>query len=252
MKLALIPPVSLLEYTAETSCQLMLPQLVNNEQYAYTYRQHCEDPDQFVILDNGLAEDAQVNSADLINIAVDFSVDEVVIPDTMYDATRTQEQATDFAQRLRKIWPDEGWPFKLQFVAQGHNRSSVERSMRWAENTRWIDTIALPRHLLETCNDIAIRHKLCLQPGSKPIHLLGGAPVFPNEMQHEFDPRGRVRSHDTSSAFYFAYEKQPLNRPVPVGIKRPENYFDLPAEDFQESYVDLNVSLLMEWTGNDL
>jgi hypothetical protein len=254
MKLALIPPVSLLEYTDETTCQLMLPQLVGNEQYDYVYKTHGKSAEQFIILDNGLAEDAQVSGGELLRIAEEFYVDEVILPDVMKDARASRESAQHFlSDYLWPSWRLDNWPFKLQYVAQGTTFHEVLNEMHWAYDQDWIDTIGIPRHLVEI--DLSIRIKLAYQyrrnGGDKPIHLLGGSPYFPTEIKMGGEWPG-VRSHDTSAPFYFAYYKARLDLPVPDGATRPEGYFERNADEFHVGITNHNVKLLMEWTGNDL
>jgi hypothetical protein len=76
MYLALIPPVSLLDYTDRTDFQLMLPQLVSDDRYAYTYGHHCKDHQQFVTLDNGAAEGIETDPKLLLEMAKFYKVNE--------------------------------------------------------------------------------------------------------------------------------------------------------------------------------
>lgn len=248
MKLALIPPISLLEYTDETFYQLMLPHLIESDVYTYVYRKHCEDPNQFVILDNGVAEAETVSWDQLTAIAVDFDVDEIVVPDVLGDSAATIAQA--------KTWVSEGYVdeyFQYMFVAQGSTYLEFLESIKWAMAQSWITTIGLPRHAIATCNDNRVRQALAMYVATfsqaKQVHLLGGAPSYPRELM-DLSFAACVRSTDTSAPFNFAYAGKGMTSRE--AIKRPDGYFDLDQTTFDHDQTNTNVQKLMEWTGNDV
>jgi hypothetical protein len=247
MKLALIPPISLLEYTDETACQLMLPQLIDDVQYEHVYKTHCDDPNQYVILDNGLAENQQVDGGALLRIADLYGVDEVVIPDVYKDCDETIISAKLFGAHQTP----SARTFNFQFVAQGKTTGEFFRCANWAADQEWIDVIAIPRHMCETGDDNRYALAVYLEKigCEKPVHLLGGAPAVPDEIDL-YDWPENVRSHDTSSPFNFAYACKGLDDGTCV--KRPDDYFNLPSGDFPSDITEYNVMKLMEWTGNDL
>ena len=247
MRLALIPPLSLLEYTDETDMQLMLPHLVLNGAYDYTYRAHCNDPNQFVILDNGAAEGEETDPLSLIRIAADYGVDELVIPDAIKDMDETCERAQDFFQFTRHT--SQTLP-RLMFVIQGKTIEEFVESAAWAQGTKKIDTIGIPRHAIETCDDLEARIKLAEFLWShsrtpKPVHLLGGSHLHPTELEQYKWP-ANVRSSDTSAPFNYAAAGLQLR--VGNEVRRPEHYFYMPAHRFHSRIVDKNVELLVNWT----
>lgn len=253
MKLALIPPISLLEYTDETHTQLMLPQLIYSDAYTYVYNKHCEDPDQYVILDNGANEGEDIDPFKLLEIAYDFGVDEIIVPDVIGSHLETVRKLESFITLIM----DNKIPLsmKLMFVAQGQTlveaKASIERAMQFAH----VRTIALPRHLATTTKVVNARHLLAAWFANKyegqgaSLHLLGGDPGYPTEIadfKHVWP--AIVRSHDTSAPFNFAHANKVLARGNKV--KRPRNYFDLPAMAFEENILRKNIDLLKEWTGD--
>src|SRR4051812_20646349 len=126
MKLALIPPIDLLDRTCETQFQLMLPHLIYDERYAYTYRAHCRDPRQYVILDNGEAEGETIPVWKLASIAMDFGVNEIVLPDTIGNMLDTMEKAEAFIDMATDGFDLVTRAFleyrtKFMFVVQGQN-----------------------------------------------------------------------------------------------------------------------------------
>lgn len=249
MKLALIPPIELLEYTGETFCQLMLPQLLENEVYKYVYLKHCEDSSQYVILDNGANEGEDYGIDDLVRLADIYQVDEIVLPDVIRDPSATRAKA----MTVFKVHP---FPqrFKYMYVLQGTNWDEFVIEAIWALAQPEVDVIGIPRHMIATCKNPAARYRLADQlfkwAPDRPVHLLGGAPSVPFEIK-VFNWPTNVRSHDTSSPFNFAYYGYVLDGGH-VECKRPDKYFTQPASEFDIRITDRNVRRLMEWTGNDV
>lgn len=245
VKLALIPPFELLECTDETTCQLMLPQLAANPTYSYVYQRHCNDADQYVILDNGEAEGKHIDQNDLIKMAFWYGVDELVIPDVMGKMRRTIEKAQTFLAKYGDL------KLKYMFVVQGKSYEEFAESAKWANRQKWIDTIGIPRHMIETCGgNPSSRVMLVSDVGiDKPVHLLGGSPLAPMELKY-FDWPLNVRSTDTSAPFNYAHAHQLLR--CGERVKRPKNYFEIRLEDFEEPTLSENLKDIMEWSGNDL
>ena len=250
-KLALIPPFELLEYTDQTSVQLMLPHLTVNPVYEYTYQQHCKDENQYVILDNGEAEGIHYPTYALIDMALSFGVNELVIPDVIKDSSSTIKKANEFLLELNKRLEDDPkvGNLSLMFVAQGSNAFEFLQSIAWAAKQNEIHTIGIPRHALETCNDVSIRANLAdfamMEAPGKQMHLLGTAPWSITELR-DYTWSDNVRSVDTSAPFNYAY----ANRKIRLGSKvpRPKYYFDLPFESFSQDKLDYNVHWLQEHT----
>jgi hypothetical protein len=247
-RLALIPPIEMLEYTDLTRVQLMLPHLVaESAAYEYTYQRHCQDSRQFVILDNGAAEGVTFPSSGLLDMALSFGVDEVVIPDTIKDIDATISKADRFLQEaflLREpILP------RFMFVIQGKNVAEFKEAILWASRLVSIDTIGIPRHAIQTCDDFNVRGKLAdyameLAPG-KSVHLLGTSGKNITELRDIKWPQN-VRSVDTSAPFNYAYELKYIRKGT--DIRRPPGYFHMPFETFSESHVDSNVNWLRLYT----
>lgn len=254
MKLALIPPIDLLEYTEETNLQLMLPHLLQrSERYRYIYKRHCEDPGEYVILDNGEAEGVTPDWDYLWSLLREYQPDEFVIPDVIADMRKTIDRAKEWRYKFSSSieWSNR----KYMFVIQGRTMEEFKESINWALQRDWIDVIGIPRHCIETLNMRDARWLLAAninRRSKKPIHLLGAAAHFPDEM-HRYDWAAipTVRSTDTSSPFNFAHKGMSLDGDH-LTVRRPENYFHMDLDDFVMDVVDRNVQLLMEWTGNDL
>jgi len=249
MKLALIPPIDMLEYTDETDTQLMLPQMITNDVYRYVYQRHCDNPDQFVILDNGIAEGTPISTGQLIVMAHEFGVDEIVIPDHMAEAKATLDEYTSFWDYARESESLSG--LRTMFVLQGNNKDEFYALADIATAPRFkATTIGIPRHALTTCHDPLIRLKLAkyikARNKKKDIHLLGASPEFPGELRN-FRHTGLVRSTDTSSPFNYAWAGEILHQSN-APVRRPANYFYQPFETFHLDKVEKNIKKIRQWT----
>lgn len=230
--------------------QLMLPQMMKDDVYRYVYQKHCDDPDQFVILDNGAAEGVSFPLADLMHMAKAYGVDEVVLPDVIGDAEATRYKAQ--GAFLRLPWLHES-DLRLQYVVQGSTFDEFADEIEWAAFHSRIDTIGIPRHAVSTLNAEDARFELALQAFEvnpvKPVHLLGGSPVFPAEIG-AYDWPKNVRSHDTSSPFNYAFNQTKLRSGD--FIRRPTKYFSLEWSAFDEECLKENVRDLLGWTSDDV
>jgi len=254
MKLALIPPVDLLEHTARTDFQLMLPHLVRGKvlqsgRYAHTYRMHCDDPNQYVILDNGEAEGQLQSIVDLFRIAREYGVDELVIPDEIANAEGTRKRYEQFRRALETHTTAAFVrDTNFMYVLQGTTYEEFVDEALWAIEEDHIDVLGVPRHMIETLKMEDARFRLAsrlVNESDKPLHLLGNSPLYSAELA-DFDWPSNVRSTDTSSPFNYAYSSLFLDDGLVQ--RRPSGYFNLPHETFNQMCLDRNIQLLQEWT----
>ncbi len=254
MKIAFIPPHSLLHYTERTNYQLYLPHLIKDINYFNTYLKYCSREEQFVILDNGAAEDETLTSLDLVALAMRMRPDEVVIPDVIGDMRATIAAAEAFWFDVIPAKEFTPLPFSLMFVAQGQTFLEVMKSANWACQQDWISTIGIPRHLVTTLGDplarVRVANVIQGHNYSKQIHFLGGNPEFPTEVEFLSDPKvtnqRNVRGMDTSMPFNYAYMGEYVYEESVSVIKRPEGYFSLPDKAFNSEALTLNVEYFLQ------
>lgn len=257
-KIALIPPYSLQEWTEKTDYQLCLPHLLPNKDYFVRYQLYGRDPHHFVILDNGAAEGRLVSLEVLMSHAGRLRPDEVVIPDAMGDKDETIRLAQHFHDEVIPPREFAQMPFTFMFVVQGQTIMEVLESANWAAQQYWIHTLGIPRHLVTTLDDPMARVRIAniIQGHNYPkqIHFLGGNPAFPSEVTFLSDPRvthqDRVRGMDTSMPFNYACAgKSLLDAPTRMTEKvdRPDEYFYLPADRFDDKCVAENVEYFLQF-----
>lgn len=271
MKLALIPPLAALEQTKRTNYQLMLPHLLTDDKYYRTYREHCNDPDQFVIFDNGEAEEVKLNWNALLEWADIMKPDEFVIPDSIGELDATIQLAQHFLQEWASMLPPQ---VQLMFVAQGQNYAEVCRSIQWAASRGRITTIGIPRHLIKTTGDRMIRMRLVeyIQRVNQEqffnhpplqIHLLGASPlwVFEAEIAGHF-LGGKIRGMDTSMPFVYGLEGVRIDEERPGQISRQKDYFNRQpskgADNFTKWHrraqirsTEDNIQTMLRWVNGD-
>jgi hypothetical protein len=253
-QLALIPPVSMLDYTKLTSYQLALPHLMNtNHRYRRHYGHMADSTEHFIILDNGEAEgENKYTPRQLLDMATRYNFDEVVAKDVMGNMLATVESTKEFLN-VYKTYSHRN-EVRVGIVAQGHSKSQVLAFIQYFANEPWTEdlfkTIYLPRHLIGT---LGVRGRVELaQAISKmgiakkyDIHFLGAHHDAPAELTSVVQTVPWVRGFDTSMPFNYAYANSALGE---GHHKRPDNYFDLQEKDFTNPHqVHTNVMTMIRW-----
>jgi hypothetical protein len=262
MWLALIPPLAALETTKRTNYQLMLPHLASNHEYSEHYRALCNNASQFVMLDNGIAESNAWPWDHLCEMAWNFGVDEIVLPDVIGDLDKTIQASAAFINDFRRETP---LGCGLMFVAQGQNFAECCRAITWAAARPQVTTIGIPRHLLQTTGDHMIRFRLVKyiervnqeylfrRPMPIQIHFLGASPLWVREIEvagHFL--RGKIRGMDTSMPFVYGMCNEIISDTVQT-IGRSENFFEWksPQDVRYREKMDYNVDTFIRWANGD-
>jgi hypothetical protein len=196
MKVALISPVP--EHRARnTQYHLLLPHLLERGAYTTFYK----DRKGFKILDNGEAEGYKTTHEDLIRLAQEHKVDEIVCPDVMGNAEETMTAVESFLSDP-VAW---SWSKNFAAVVHGQNPKEVDECMEYYANEDLIHTIMLPRILGRTMGRNArlqaakaLRSNGC----EKPIHCLGAFDWV--EEVCSLGWQGIVRGIDTSLPYCLA------------------------------------------------
>lgn len=260
MKVAFIPPFSLLGQTARTDYQLMLPHLLSNEVYHQRCTELCANPHQFVILDNGAAEGVRISDSQLLLLAGTYRVSELAIPDVLYDSKATLKRMDSFMQIYTSTFGVKNC--QLGFVAQGLNSAESMYTVREVLNGPWepyISTVYIPRLLIQASGDrrerIKVAQRIDQEFGPRlAIHFFGASPLWCSEVQEAARVVPFVRGIDTSMPFNYAYHNirieydtnaYPLDNP----IERPNHYFELSAEHFNTRKLIDNQKTYLAWAG---
>ena len=242
MQLAVISPPSLLEFSAGTTYHLVLPHLLRTARYSRFYH---EAPG-YKILDNGVAEDVNVDDDDLIALMATNNFDELVVPDAMGDCELTIWKMNNF-ERLAKANP---W-YSYMGVCHGTTMPEVMKCIQAMYYSPYITTIGLPRILVDTIHREArvnlaqfIYSHLGLD---KPIHCLGSGsfkqePILLNELGAA-TPRGI----DTSMPVYMGMLLKDIE--TDNYERRPSDYFDRHTGPAERKWIEHNVRVYTHWCG---
>ncbi len=255
VKLALIPPVQLLNYTQMTSYQLVLPHMVKEvDAYRFWYTRMAKSRDNYIILDNGEAEGFNYFSPDhLYGMAAHLGFDEIVVKDSMADMQGTKDLTKQFFDTISQERKTQENGPKFGFVLQGKSMQELMDITRWylEEYGELVHTLYIPRHLISTLSDIHARIKVAKEldrlfkvKGKYDIHLLGAHHHAPVEVVIAEQQVPWVRGMDTSMPFNYGWNKALVGS---GHFRRPDDYFDLLFDDEQKKYVDANVRQFINW-----
>jgi hypothetical protein len=252
VKIALIPPISLLDNIFRTDYQLLLPHLTNDMTYYDAYREARKRGD-FLILDNGAAEGHKADNEELLATAEDIMVQEVVMPDVLGDLEGTKQEVLDFNEHLyRPTNIAELHDFRYMGVIQGQTWNDVITCIDFYNSFDHVTTLGIPRILLDTLGDPEARLSVCRniteRYGSRfALHLLGTNPNYIRELSRfgsEFVALG-VRGVDTSAPFNYANCGKFVEHFD--NISRPGEYFHLDQHHFDNISVKHNCQEMIDW-----
>lgn len=114
------------------------------------YRQRRAEGD-WLILDNGEAEGARVDYQQLLTVAAQLEVQEIVVPDVLNNCDETIKHARNFFSYLfggthpYLTSPLQYYNFQFMGVIQGQILAEYLKCLHFFEREAWISTLALPR-----------------------------------------------------------------------------------------------------------
>lgn len=162
---------------------------------------------QYVIMDNGLYENSKISDdlEDIIMIAetCGIKVDEIVIPDAMFDKDKTISLFLKNLESIR-MWQHK---YRFMFVAQAKTPEEFEQVIEFINKNRFVDlnlSIGIPKKcIVPRDSDFAKRQYIrCVHP----IHLLG----IKNTFKELVGIRKYIRSCDSSQITFIAKNENDL------------------------------------------
>lgn len=241
MKLALIADTLGFDIVDNMNLSYHLPlaqYVLKSDEYAAYYKEKSLRGD-FLIMDNGAAEDGTVDLNDLIEAIRILRPDEVILPDVLKDRNATLEQS--FNPTLLGVIP----PKQRAVAPQGTDFESwMECAETFVGSMKDFSTICIPKH---TESFEGGRMRILFQIGKMGwhrtyhIHLLG---VYFNpylEIQLARSIAPWVRGIDTAAPFAWAQASQPLNAEVNM------HYSHAWGEWFDRALAIQNARTLHRW-----
>jgi hypothetical protein len=265
VEVAIIPPGALAQqYCEDRRIQMALAgELIHpnggeppNAHYLDFYNQAWKSHHVEWLLDNGAWEGERLNDYDLIRVAARYGATELVAPDVLGDPSATLVLTQQFLETLRGPMPFGGKVPRIAAVAHGQSlQESLEfvSELNHSDTSHHIKTISISRTTCYRSGNPTARFELALEIKKRygtryDIHLLGFSDQWPTELQHCASVSGLVRSMDTIAPFSYAHRGINIEEVGRVEVPRPDNYFDLTAEDFDQPFlIERNIKTLDQW-----
>lgn len=172
MKAATILPADYLFLTEEDDYHMCLAHLIGEDKkYTNFYKKIGQDPNKFLIMDNGVIEGDPRPIEEIVQKALSVGADEIILPDVFMNMAETLDKSYEALQKVRNDFPN----LRVMVVPQGE---SLEE---WLECARimltWdIDTIGIPKvlvHLEGRDGRLNALEELGHSLRGLDIHLLG-------------------------------------------------------------------------------
>ncbi len=221
---------------------MALPHLAHQKRYKDFFQQRSRN--DYIILDNGAAEEFEFGAKHLFTIADHLDVHEIVVPDALGDTEETLARALAFS---RYAVPE----YRYMAVAQGQTFQEVLKCMNAYLSMgplNYITTIGLPRLL--TYQDKRMRVTLAEWImkekfyATLEFHALGASAWMKEVMVLSDYPC--IRGIDTSMPVDMGL--QGLNIHKDEYIPRTPDFFELSKPNRQ---VEINSDIYLQWAGHD-
>jgi hypothetical protein len=248
MQVAIIPPACLAERIQHRQFQMLVPEMLKYSKLAKAYQDLREC---YTILDNGMFEKESIGMEELLDVAMWYHCNEVIVPDTYRDLGFTINQLETFL----RLFEQTDYDLDLMVVMQVRNFEEIPIFVRRASHAMHgagIEqfTFGLPRKMNEDMGSmaraIAVNHIREQCPEEEvQIHLLGLSRVhnLAGPLHEVHILRDKVRSIDTDAPFVWATEDASLTWPN-FNPERSERYFALDVTNFPIHLVDQNIEAL--------
>jgi hypothetical protein len=221
--------------------------------YQEFYNQSSKSWSADWLLDNGAWESDTLGPETLLQVARKVAATEIMAPDVINDSLATFEKTVEFLKVVSKLDRHIVAP-RIAAIAHG---ATVNEAMRFvaaiADESPLVKTIAIGRAFSRKVGNPTARLELALAVkrhfGERfKIHLLGFSDEWPTELQHCNSFPGLIRSMDTVAPFTYAAAGLRIESAGQCTVPRPDNYFDLTADDFcSHSLLQHNIAVLDDW-----
>lgn len=232
-KIAHIVPRSCLNLIEKNHYHMCLAHLVYEEimaadggnDYRYTdFYQRMSNEGKFVLMDNGAAEDSQLQVGDLLMMYDLIRPTEIVVPDTLCDANDTLRKMDDFISKHGDL------PYRFMGVPQGNNLSEWLECARSMVECKRINTIGISKFLNIVTGSRNVRYNAAVGiqsmadffgRGDLEIHLLG-CDEGPSIVRRIHSAVPEVRGCDSA----FAYIAAQAGQIIDASTARPKGCID--------------------------
>ena len=223
-RIAQIVPVEQLNDIKDNQYHMCLAHLIGKEgqkkKYTEFYKKLAEQEDVYVLMDNGAAENSQLDFEELVAMYNYIEPNEIVVPDTLCDADDSLKKLDRFIRKYSFL------PYKMMAVPQGRNLDEWTYCLKKMLCNGRIHSIGVSKFLNIKTGDKRIRYK-ALQIANRltaemcrediEVHLLGcdEGPTIVGEIAMTFPI---VRGCDSA----YAYIATKAGKQITKNFKRPE------------------------------
>lgn len=262
--LALIPPFQRqFESIRQGGLYLFLPQHFHDLAYR-EYVKKAVETASWTILDNGAFEGDEIGATDLVDMALNMNINEIVIPDALGDSEETYDKLVNSAETLdTDVWAQKRFMTVVQGESFGECCKLIDDIVFLKSEYALIGLKAfgIPKHLGKTTKGSewaqdSIRLRLASYIRHKydrrfQVHFLGANPRSIHELGYlkSFE----VRSVDTSMPYVYAFQGLDLSDAYVnefIDLERQEGYFDSEPDSEQDNLIEGNISYLQRLVNN--
>lgn len=229
MKIATILPIPHLHIEIDSSYHLCLAHLMHISEYRDFFATRTTRQGNYVIMDNGVVETGvPMPIQKLIDIAYDCRIDELIMPDQIWDMKETLKLGKDAVHTTLK----NRMNLNIMAVPQGNSPEEWKKCLK--EMLQWpIHTIGISKfvckYFYNRVEALSIADDLIYS--DKDIHLLGCASDPYEVFQVESIFPGRVRGVDSGiAAMYTQAGKDMMRVPIRPKIEMDFNAYLDPAK----------------------
>lgn len=232
-KVAQIVPRSCLDLIKDNHYHMCLAHLVYEERFDWSgsgdrryinFYRSMSDKGKYVLMDNGAAEDAQLQVDDLLAMYELVRPSEIVVPDTLLDSSSTLRKMDKFVSEYDSL------PYKFMGVPQGNNLEEWSECAKLMVKCGRINTIGISKFINIVTGDPMARYSAACQVQSLAslygrddieVHLLG-CDEGPAIVRYIRDQVPIVRGCDSAFAYIAAKAGVVIDRRT----KRPNGEID--------------------------
>lgn len=208
IKVSHIVPKGALDYIQGRDFYMCLANIaVKDKEYRDFYKKQRANG-AFILLDNGAAEHDQITMQQILEVAMDINVNELVLSDTLCNCDETISKSIEAI----KYYRESGYRGQFMFVPQGDNFNEWKRCFDIMMTNHDISTFGISKFMTSHFNDPKARLKAIqymesvLPTGHVDVHLLGchNNIMEISEIVDKQPPHVRVRSTDTAIAYIYS------------------------------------------------
>ena len=228
-KISHIVSSDLLDLIDGRNFYMCLANVANKDQhYADFYKKQVEKG-AFVVLDNGAAEEDQMDLPTMWKVIEYINPSEVILSDGLLDCDDTLSKS----KQALEFYKSKGYKGQYMFVPQGKNFAEWTLCYDTFDKTD-ISTIGISKFVTSAWNNSNARRDCCgYIDGKIPVHLLGCHESI-NEVAEVSSLFDNIRSNDTAIAYIYSQAGQSI-----LDGKRPSGEIDFVKSNFNEQQIEL-------------